>query len=83
LNEGEKTEALSTPLGLRSLFCNKLLPWPLDASVPLLDMFHVVRFPFIHSSTGEELLTVIVSLGCFETCECFMSFDMNMFWPFF
>jgi hypothetical protein len=59
------------------LFRSKPLPWPLDASVPLLDTFQVVRFPFIRSLIGEELFTIIVSPGCFETRECFTSFDMG------
>ncbi len=71
--------APSSPLRFRSLFHNKPMPWLLDVSVSLLDTFHVVRSPFICLSTGEELFTVVVSLGCFETRECFTSFSMSAF----
>lgn len=77
LSDGKRNVAPSSPLRFRNLFHNKSLPWLLDASVSSLDTFHVVCYPFICLSTGEELLTVVVSLGCFETRECFTSFDMS------
>ncbi len=55
LSEGEEIKVLSLPLGVRSLFRNKSLPWLSDASISPLGMFHVVRSPFICSSIGFSL----------------------------
>jgi hypothetical protein len=80
LSDGKRTKASLSLSRFKNLFYNKPLPWPSDANLLLLNTFHVVCSPFIHSLTGEELLIVIVSLSCFEIHECFTSFDMSMFW---
>lgn len=55
LNDEERTKALLPLLGFRSSFHNKPLPWSSDACVSTLDTFHVLRSPFIHSLTWEEI----------------------------